>query len=139
MTDPITARGAARPGPGGRTPSPAPGQPGPDPVAILRSRSYLSALLLAAILGIPISAVAYGFLALVALNSAGLVPADVKAAITQISSFLIILAIGALGMKTSLLALARIGMAPVMLLVAETIFIALLVVGLIYGLRGVGL
>jgi chloride channel protein, CIC family len=36
-----------------------------DPVAALRSKPYLSALVLAAILGIPISAVAYGFLALV--------------------------------------------------------------------------
>lgn len=79
----------------------------------------------------------FGFLALAALNSMGLVPAEVKAAITQISSFLIILAIGALGMKTSLLALARIGMAPVMLLVVETIFIGALVVGLVYGLRGI--
>jgi len=81
----------------------------------------------------------FGFLALAALNSLGLVPAEVKAAITEISSFLIILAIGALGMKTSLLALARIGMAPVMLLVVETLFISALVAGLIYGLRGVGL
>jgi uncharacterized integral membrane protein (TIGR00698 family) len=81
----------------------------------------------------------FGFLILAALNSLGLVPADLKAAITQISSFLIILAIAALGMKTSLLALARIGMAPVMLLVAETVFIGLLVAGLIYGLRGVGI
>ena len=36
-----------------------------DPTAVIRSKPYLSALLLAAILGIPISAVAYGFLALV--------------------------------------------------------------------------
>ncbi|HET9021800.1 MAG TPA: chloride channel protein [Ornithinibacter sp.] len=36
-----------------------------DPVAVIRSRAYLSALVLAALLGIPISAVAYGFLALV--------------------------------------------------------------------------
>jgi len=35
-----------------------------DPVAVMRSKPYLSALLLAAILGIPISAIAYGFLAL---------------------------------------------------------------------------
>jgi uncharacterized integral membrane protein (TIGR00698 family) len=79
----------------------------------------------------------FGFLALAALNSLGLVPGDVKAAITQISSFLIILAIGALGMKTSLLALARIGLAPVMLLVLETVFIGVLVIALIYGLRGI--
>lgn len=78
----------------------------------------------------------FGFLALAALNSMGIVPAEVKAAVTQISTFLIITAIAALGMKTSLVALARIGMAPVMLLLTETAFIGLLVVGLIYGLRG---
>ena len=36
-----------------------------DPLGVMRSRAYLSALVLAALLGIPISAVAYGFLALV--------------------------------------------------------------------------
>ena len=37
----------------------------PDPVAMLRSKGYLRLLVLAAILGVPISAAAYGFLALV--------------------------------------------------------------------------
>jgi chloride channel protein, CIC family len=37
-----------------------------DPVAVIRSKPYIRALVLAAILGIPISAIAYGFLALVA-------------------------------------------------------------------------
>jgi H+/Cl- antiporter ClcA len=37
-----------------------------NPAQVLRSKPYLSALILAAILGIPISAIAYGFLALVA-------------------------------------------------------------------------
>ena len=37
-----------------------------DPVTVIRSKQYLSALALAAILGVPISAIAYGFLALVA-------------------------------------------------------------------------
>jgi H+/Cl- antiporter ClcA len=41
----------------------APAQP-PDPVELLRSKSYLRLLLLAAIIGVPISAVAYGFLEL---------------------------------------------------------------------------
>ncbi|MBI1798992.1 MAG: hypothetical protein HYR73_04840, partial [Candidatus Eisenbacteria bacterium] len=40
-----------------------------------------------------------------------------------------------LGIKTSLLALARIGIAPVMLLITQTLFIGLLVVALIYALR----
>jgi H+/Cl- antiporter ClcA len=39
--------------------------PAPDPAAILRSRSYVGLLVVAAILGVPISAGAYGFLALV--------------------------------------------------------------------------
>jgi H+/Cl- antiporter ClcA len=38
----------------------------PDPQALLRSREYLKLLALAAIIGVPISAVAYGFLKLVA-------------------------------------------------------------------------
>ena len=36
-----------------------------DPATVLRSRQYLSALVLAAVIGAPISAIAYGFLALV--------------------------------------------------------------------------
>jgi uncharacterized integral membrane protein (TIGR00698 family) len=79
----------------------------------------------------------FGFLALAALNSTGVIPPEIQAAVLQVSSFLIITAIVALGMKTSLLALSRIGMAPVMLLVVETIFVVLLVIGLIYLLRGI--
>ncbi len=37
----------------------------PDPQALLRSKSYLRLLFLAALLGVPISAAAYGFLALI--------------------------------------------------------------------------
>src|SRR5271169_419048 len=37
----------------------------PDPVALLRSKSYLALLVLAAIVGVPVSAAAYFFLALV--------------------------------------------------------------------------
>ena len=81
----------------------------------------------------------FGFLALAALNSLGVIPAVVRDAVGQISAFLIITSIAALGMKTSLLALVRIGMAPVMLLITETVFVGLLVVGLIYGLRAAGL
>ena len=50
----------------GRPDAPAAdGPPAIDPVAVIRSKPYFAALLLAAVLGIPISAVAYGFLALV--------------------------------------------------------------------------
>jgi H+/Cl- antiporter ClcA len=37
----------------------------PDPLALLRSRSYVQLLVLAALIGVPISALAYGFLKLV--------------------------------------------------------------------------
>ena len=37
----------------------------PDPVVLLRSRGYVALLVLAAIIGVPVSAVAYGFLKLV--------------------------------------------------------------------------
>src|SRR5690348_3755375 len=37
----------------------------PDPATLLRSRSYLGLLAIAAVLGVPVSAAAYGFLALV--------------------------------------------------------------------------
>ncbi|MFI6831170.1 chloride channel protein [Kribbella sp. NPDC050241] len=60
MTDslrPAAASRAAEP--------PSGGPPAMDPATVIRSKPYLFALLLAAILGIPISAVAYGFLALV--------------------------------------------------------------------------
>jgi H+/Cl- antiporter ClcA len=44
---------------GGGTPAPL------DPLAVIRSKQYIGLLVLAAILGIPLSAIAYGFLALV--------------------------------------------------------------------------
>jgi hypothetical protein len=56
----------ASPVAGQRAASAPGGPPAVDPVAVIRSRGYIAALVLAAILGIPISAIAYGFLALVA-------------------------------------------------------------------------
>jgi len=54
------------PGPGTPAHPGAPGPPGPpDPVALLRSRGYVGLLVMAAVLGVPIAAAAYGFLALV--------------------------------------------------------------------------
>ncbi|TCM38523.1 chloride channel protein [Kribbella sp. VKM Ac-2568] len=64
MTDSQVPSGVS-PAEGRAAASPPAGPPAMDPVAVIRSKPYLSALLLAAILGIPISAVAYGFLALV--------------------------------------------------------------------------
>ncbi|HEY7857774.1 MAG TPA: chloride channel protein [Candidatus Nanopelagicales bacterium] len=54
-----TAPGPPADGSGPAAPSPA------DPMAILRSRSYVLGLVLAGAIGVPVSALAYGFLALV--------------------------------------------------------------------------
>ena len=56
---------ASAPSPTEEASAPPPAPAELDPAVVIRSRPYLSALVLAAILGIPISAIAYGFLALV--------------------------------------------------------------------------
>ncbi|MEV5969582.1 chloride channel protein [Streptomyces sp. NPDC051921] len=47
------------------SPAGAPDEPPPDPFALVRTRGYVGLLVMAAALGVPISAAAYGFLALV--------------------------------------------------------------------------
>jgi uncharacterized integral membrane protein (TIGR00698 family) len=65
-----------------------------------------------------------GFVALVALNSILTVPPAVSGTITDISSWCLVTAIAALGMKTSFKDLVQVGWRPVGLLVAETAWIA---------------
>jgi uncharacterized integral membrane protein (TIGR00698 family) len=67
------------------------------------------------------------FAALVLVNSAGFIPAAVTGQLASISRWCLILAIAALGMKTSLGKLAEIGWRPLVLLVSETVFLLLLV------------
>jgi H+/Cl- antiporter ClcA len=66
MADSNDSRSGPVPAASQRAAAPAAGQPAIDPVAVIRSKAYIGALVLAAIVGIPISAIAYGFLALVA-------------------------------------------------------------------------
>src|SRR5215469_9506040 len=61
-SDTATPQGTPAPGAAGQPASPPDRQ---DPMAMLRSRAYIALLVFAAILGVPISAAAYGFLALV--------------------------------------------------------------------------
>jgi H+/Cl- antiporter ClcA len=64
-SQPQSAAPAAQPGQTAPVPDPPAAQP--DPMAMLRSKSYVQLLVLAAIIGVPVSAVAYGFLKLVSL------------------------------------------------------------------------
>jgi H+/Cl- antiporter ClcA len=67
MADPNSPRSEALPQASRHAAMAPAGQPAAlDPGAAIRSKQYIGALVLAGILGIPISAIAYGFLALVA-------------------------------------------------------------------------
>lgn len=72
------------------------------------------------------------FVSIVALNSLHLVPLGVQSALSDLSRWCIVIAIAALGAKTSLGALAQVGPRAMALIVAETVFIALLVLALVH-------
>ncbi len=67
------------------------------------------------------------FAALVVLNSIGIIPESVLAVIKNVSRWCLVTAIAALGMKTSLKAMADVGGRAIALIVAETVFLAILV------------
>jgi uncharacterized membrane protein YadS len=68
-----------------------------------------------------------GFAVLVALNSALSLPRPFIDAVTQGSNWCLVTAIAALGMKTSFKSLMVVGWKPVALMLAETLWIAGLV------------
>lgn len=71
------------------------------------------------------------FIALVVINSLGWIPENIGAGIGTVSRACLVGAIAAIGVKASFAELAELGWRPVMLLVIETVFLALLVLGAI--------
>ena len=71
------------------------------------------------------------FIAMVALNSAGVVDETVQRAAGWVSRACLVLAIAALGIKTSFAQLARAGWRPFVLIGVETLWLALVVLGAI--------
>jgi uncharacterized integral membrane protein (TIGR00698 family) len=71
------------------------------------------------------------FAILVLVNSAGWIPRQVAAGGSLVSQAFLVTAIAAIGMKTSLRSLVDMGLKPVLLVVAETLFLGLLVLGCI--------
>ena len=71
------------------------------------------------------------FAVLVVVNSLGIIPAPVLAALKDISRWCLVTAIAALGMKTSLKAMAEVGGRAIGLIVAETVFLAVLVLAIV--------
>ena len=77
-----------------------------------------------------------GFIVLAALNGFSLVAKPVAAVLTETSKWLLVISVAALGMKTSLRELMAVGTTAVALIAAETVFLALLVLGWITLLGG---
>jgi uncharacterized integral membrane protein (TIGR00698 family) len=69
------------------------------------------------------------FVALAALNAFHVVPKPVTAVLTEASKWLLVISVAALGMKTSLRNMMSVGAAAIVLIVAETLFLGLFVLG----------
>lgn len=70
-----------------------------------------------------------GFAVLVAINSLGLIPKPVTDAASSLSRWCLVVAISALGVKTSFQQLAAVGWRPVLMLAANTVFLAAVIMG----------
>lgn len=70
---------------------------------------------------------AVGFIVLAAINSTGWVPTMMQQLANETSRWCLVISISALGMKTQLKELATVGIKPIVLMVGETIFLAVLV------------
>lgn len=75
------------------------------------------------------------FVAMVLLNSTAMLAPAVQQGLGQLSRICLVVAIAALGMKTSFKQLARMGWQPVKLIVAETLWLALFVLAAVLCLR----
>jgi uncharacterized integral membrane protein (TIGR00698 family) len=69
------------------------------------------------------------FVVLAALNGFSLVAKPVASVLTEASKWLLVISVAALGMKTSLREMMAVGTTAIALIAAETIFLAVLVVG----------
>ena len=69
------------------------------------------------------------FVVLTALNGFSLVPPTLAAALADVSKWLLVVAVAALGMKTNARDLVAVGRAALVLIAAETLFLGLAVVG----------
>lgn len=76
-----------------------------------------------------------GFALLVVINSIGVIPKPVTDIVSHLSRWCLVVAIAALGVKTSLQQLASLGWRPVLMLATETVFLAGVILGGLLVLR----
>ncbi len=67
------------------------------------------------------------FVALVLANSAGWIPGEARAFLVPASNWCLLMAVAALGVRTTLESLVRVGPAPVMAMLLQTLLLALLI------------
>jgi len=72
-----------------------------------------------------------GFIALFALNNTVLLPETLSEGLSHLATALLLLAVTALGVRTSLREVASIGWRPLILLGVETLFLAATIAGLL--------
>lgn len=74
---------------------------------------------------------AVAFAVLVAINSTGWLPKPLTQAGSELSRWCLVAAIAGIGMKTQLKELTTVGLKPVLLMLGETVFLAVLALGLL--------
>ena len=72
------------------------------------------------------------FALLVAINSAGLIPVGLQHAIQTLSTWLLVIAMSAIGMRSNLKDFASVGFKPILLMLSETLFLAIVVIALLF-------
>jgi uncharacterized integral membrane protein (TIGR00698 family) len=72
------------------------------------------------------------FAMLVAVNSAGLIPSSIQQSLQTLSTWLLVISMSAIGMKAHLKDFAAVGFRPILLMVSETVFLAVLVIVFIF-------
>ncbi|WP_420024635.1 YeiH family protein (plasmid) [Cereibacter azotoformans] len=78
----------------------------------------------------PVPGFLVAFVLIVAANSLGLIPDAAQSVLSDVSRACLVVAIAGLGVQTSFQELAQVGWKPVAIVVAETIFLAMLVLGI---------
>ena len=85
-----------------------------------------------ALLGLRITvSFAVAFAVLVAINSTGWLPDVVAKTGSEFSRWCLVASIAGIGMKTQLKELTTVGVKPIVLMLAETVFLAALVLGML--------
>jgi uncharacterized integral membrane protein (TIGR00698 family) len=72
-----------------------------------------------------------GFVALAGLNSLGLLPAAIAEALATLSRILLVIAVAAIGLRTDLSEVRKVGPRSILLVIGETLFLLILVVALV--------